>query len=223
MTDSNDKRYEINFFKPAPGIARDNSKVITIFIAIWLLAVFGFQFLLIGTTELTPEDSLVSFNEVWPKVEENTATVAEQQEFSKSLLMALGKNIALAEADKNVLKEALSITAAKLVPGQSKNPEAVAEALNLKRDGFDLLMIELLPFSLVEPTSTTYSRELPAVMEKYCSHPRGPLTDFTFLGFPFHYWYTAQFLLILFVALCMLYTIKIEKLYVKNNFVEEND
>ncbi len=52
---------------------------------------------------------------------------------------------------------------------------------------------------------------LPATMKKYLIHNQSFLTDFKLLGFPFHYFYTAVFLLILFVFLCWLYCIRIDK------------
>lgn len=223
MNDSTDKTYDINFFKPVSGMTRDNNRIITVFLIIWFLAVFGFQFLLIGSNKLTPEDSLITFNEVWPQVESGEADKASQQAFGKTLLMVLGKNIALEDAHKVVLKESLSLAAGKLTPGGTLEPVAVAGALGLGEGEYDQLMIELLPYSLVEPQSVTYSSELPVIMEKYCIHPQGPLTNFRFFGFPFHYWYTAQFLLILFVVLCLLYAIKIEKIHTKHNFVEEHN
>lgn len=51
---------------------------------------------------------------------------------------------------------------------------------------------------------------LPGVMEKYLIHNRSILTDIKFLGFPFHYFYSAVFLLILFVGLCWIYCIRID-------------
>ena len=45
-------------------------------------------------------------------------------------------------------------------------------------------------------------------MDLYLIHNRSILTDTQFLGFPFHYFYTAVFLLILFVGLCWLYCIR---------------
>lgn len=49
-----------------------------------------------------------------------------------------------------------------------------------------------------------------AVMKKYLIHNRSFLTDMIFLGFPFHYFYTAVFLLILFIGLCWLYCKRID-------------
>jgi putative solute:sodium symporter small subunit len=223
MTEPDDKSYDINFFKPRGGIALDNTRVIILFLVIWAVAVFGFQFLLKGTTKPTAEASLVTFNELWPTVESATATIDQQQTFSKALLMVLGKNIVLKAEDKEVLKQAFSLTVHNMAPAMELNAENVANILKLENAGFDQLMIELLPYSIVPVESTTYSSELPSIVSKYCTHPRGPLTDATFLGFPFHYWYSAQFLLLLFVVLCLLYAIRIEKIYIKHNFVEEND
>jgi len=45
-------------------------------------------------------------------------------------------------------------------------------------------------------------------MDLYLIHNRSVLTDTVFLGFPFHYFYTAVFLLILFVGLCWLYCVR---------------
>lgn len=45
-------------------------------------------------------------------------------------------------------------------------------------------------------------------MNLYLIHNRSVLTDTRFLGFPFHYFYTAIFLLILFVGLCWLYCVR---------------
>ena len=60
-----------------------------------------------------------------------------------------------------------------------------------------------------------------AVMKKYTTHNQSFLTDTPFLGFPFHYFYTAVFLLILFVFLCLLYCIRTDashkKLAVNDN------
>lgn len=51
---------------------------------------------------------------------------------------------------------------------------------------------------------------LPGIMKLYLTHNQSKLTDTTFLGFPFHYFYTAVFLLILFIGLCIVYNILIE-------------
>jgi len=52
---------------------------------------------------------------------------------------------------------------------------------------------------------------LPDVMKIYLTHNQSFLTNFKFLGFPFHYFYTAVFLLILFVAMCLLYNLRLDR------------
>lgn len=52
---------------------------------------------------------------------------------------------------------------------------------------------------------------LPSIMELYLTHNQSFLTEFKLLGFPFHYFYTAVFLLILFVGLCLLYNLRIDR------------
>jgi putative solute:sodium symporter small subunit len=59
-------------------------------------------------------------------------------------------------------------------------------------------------------------------MTKYATHNQSVLTDFAFLGFPFHYFYSGVFLLILFVFLCWLYCIRLERLQKKYSIHEEN-
>ncbi|MFC2101476.1 sodium/substrate symporter small subunit [Bacteroidota bacterium] len=53
------------------------------------------------------------------------------------------------------------------------------------------------------------------VMSLYLTHNQSFLTDFRFLGFPFHYFYTAVFLLVLFVLLCVMYAFRIQHLHRK--------
>lgn len=40
----------------------------------------------------------------------------------------------------------------------------------------------------------------------------GPLTDFTLFGFPFHYWFTGQFLILCFIFLCYLFNLAVDRL-----------
>ncbi|MBN1143890.1 MAG: hypothetical protein JXA72_05680 [Bacteroidales bacterium] len=65
----------------------------------------------------------------------------------------------------------------------------------------------------------TYAR-LPAIMKLYLTHNQSVLTDTIFLGFPFHYFYTAVFLLILFIMLCIVYNLLIEWRLEKEGVVE---
>jgi uncharacterized membrane protein len=58
------------------------------------------------------------------------------------------------------------------------------------------------------------------IMKLYMTHNQSFLTDSRILGFPFHYFYTAVFLLILFVILCIVYNILIEWRLKKEGVVE---
>lgn len=61
---------------------------------------------------------------------------------------------------------------------------------------------------------------LPGIMELYLIHNQSFLTDTIFLGFPFHYFYTAVFLLILFIILCIVYNILVERRLKSEGIVE---
>lgn len=84
---------------------------------------------------------------------------------------------------------------------------------------FDLVItdprIMMLPIELTANNITSLSDEakssLPGIMQKYLVHNQSFLTDTKFLGFPFHYFYTAVFLLILFVGLCWLYCVRSDR------------
>lgn len=69
----------------------------------------------------------------------------------------------------------------------------------------------ILPLELKSEFISTFSEDskskIEACMPKYLIHNRSVLTDTQFLGFPFHYFYTAVFLLILFIGLCYAYCV----------------
>ncbi len=66
-----------------------------------------------------------------------------------------------------------------------------------------------------EEFSTEARSQLSSTMDLYLIHNQSFLTDFQFLGFPFHYFYSAVFLLILFVGLCLLYCIRTDMFHKK--------
>ncbi|MBU0474926.1 MAG: DUF4212 domain-containing protein [Bacteroidetes bacterium] len=233
---TNHDRYEVNFFKPLSKHAKGNTKLISILAIVWAVAVFGFHILLILVTTPTAEQTLNDFNSVWPQVvEDSSATTEMQQVFSRSLLMVLGKNIVVSENHKSVLKESLSWSVYNMQPDSVKaqyllkpNGEIIQDAatyIGLSSNGFDKIMKDLLPTSIVKVNNTSLSsstkEQLPEIMELYLIHNQSFLTDFKFLGFPFHYWYTAQFLLILFVVLCLIYAVAMDRMNKKHDFIEE--
>jgi putative solute:sodium symporter small subunit len=73
----------------------------------------------------------------------------------------------------------------------------------------------ILPYALNTENIKLSSDEieaLPRIMKLYLTHNQSFLTDTKIFGFPFHYFYTAEFLLILFVVMCLLYSIRITQL-----------
>ncbi|MGM0463926.1 MAG: sodium/substrate symporter small subunit [Bacteroidota bacterium] len=62
--------------------------------------------------------------------------------------------------------------------------------------------------SMMDSFSDENRKIVREAMDFYLIHNRSVLTDTVFLGFPFHYFYTAVFLLILFVGLCWLYCVR---------------
>ncbi|MHC4874738.1 MAG: hypothetical protein ACYTFY_23045, partial [Planctomycetota bacterium] len=94
----------VNFFTPKTEHAKANMKVVTIMVIIWAVAVFGFQILLIVGVKPVAEESMGTFEKVWPAVKGGTASVEQKKDFAKTTLMVLGKNIALKDGDKAVLE-----------------------------------------------------------------------------------------------------------------------
>lgn len=73
-----------------------------------------------------------------------------------------------------------------------------------------ILPLELRSSGILEFTEANKAT-VEACMPLYTIHNRSVLTDTKFLGFPFHYFYTAVFLLILFIGLCLAYCYKVDK------------
>ena len=73
-----------------------------------------------------------------------------------------------------------------------------------------------IPFSVKSNAMEQFSDENKAIvasaMDLYLIHNRSVLTDTKFLGFPFHYFYTAVFLLCLFIGLCWIYCVRTDKI-----------
>ncbi len=231
---------EVNFFKPGSAYAKDNMKLIGTLVVIWAVAVFGFQFLIMAMQSPVPEDSHKAYTEVWPAVEAGNATVEQQKTFAKTTLFVLGKNISVKDPHKVTMKAALSGTVLGLLkPAQqaefvasvagdkAKAVELAIGAIGLEDEGFDKIMRGLLPTSLVAVQGGGLTPELkkavPPVMDLYLVHLRSALTDTTFLGFPFHYWYTAQVLLILFVLLCLVYAKLIDRVLIKHGRMKKEE
>lgn len=82
----------------------------------------------------------------------------------------------------------------------------------------------ILPYNLnaeSKELSADDIEALPKIMKLYLTHNQSFLTDTKIIGFPFHYFYTAEFLLILFVGMCLFYSIRITQLQKKYSIKEE--
>jgi len=288
------KNYKVNFFKPINGQTKANMKMVSIMIIIWVLAVFGFQVLLILLGEPTAEKAYSSYEKVWAKLSSGQEiSVEEKQDLTRALLSVIGKNIIInkdykkpdgsKENHKKILSETFTWSVFNLLPNDQKDNfmqklDVIATNLSkkdelqkkldadttsttkisekdkaeltksikdledsikkgdteltpmcisvigLQNKGFDKLMSEFIPFSLVSidgpKLSDTNKEAIPRIMKLYLFHNQSALTDTTFLGFPFHYWYTAQFLLILFILLCFVYAIITDRIDKKYNVPE---
>lgn len=99
-------------------------------------------------------------------------------------------------------KQELSILASNIIGLESNDIKTKLVANELTSDGMKVFKDE--------------NKELiPCTMSTYLIHNQSFLTDFKFLGFPFHYFYTAVFLLILFVFLCWLYCVRVDRMNVE--------
>ena len=104
-------------------------------------------------------------------------------------------------------KNALSQLASSILGLNNSDPRTIIIALSLVSNEMELFKAK--------------NKELiPAIMSTYLIHNQSFLTDFKFLGFPFHYFYTAVFLLILFVFLCWLYCVRVDKMNIKLDIEE---
>ncbi len=232
------EEYNVNFFRPLTDHARANKRLITTLAVVWFIGVFGFQVLLMVLNKPTPEPAYTTFESVWSDVATNPDTTVEnRQKFARSVLHVLGKNVAVKKDHNSILKEGLSWSVYTMLPESSRQVfhhavlekaafNAAAEVIGLESSGFDKIMIDLLPFSLIQMSSTKLNADvrdtLPEIMELYLVHNQSVLTDFNFIGFPFHYWYTAQFLLIMFVVLCLIYAVITDRSNKKFNMDDEN-
>jgi hypothetical protein len=251
-------QFNFSLFTPRNLHGKKNRNVILSMLAIWAVAVFGFQFLLRIVEKPKPEKALEMFESTWSVVSSTDIKTVDYKTFLHSLVLVRGKNIVKAE-DQLVITAAISYVMFNVVPDSIRSVmiNAISEIRDLKgqlsvakdQKYLDLklliaeknkvisslgelysgfkegsLELSLLTGSLQEkfPSSLNDASfaNLPAIMKLYLTHNQSFLTDSKFLGFPFHYFYTAVFLLILFVGLCIIYNIMIEWRLGKEGIVE---
>ncbi len=126
------------------------------------------------------------------------------------------------EQRSSMLEEVATLEAIKAQITDITNPEYIEAKRTLASSAAPVLDLDmtdprsvLLPIELTTKNITSLSDKaksnLPGIMQKYLVHNQSFLTDAKFLGFPFHYFYSAVFLLILFVGLCWLYCVRSDR------------
>jgi hypothetical protein len=240
--------YNFSIFSPRNHHGKKNRNVIISMLFIWAIAVFGFQFLLLGIQKSTPEKALTMFETTWPAVLTGNFTTVGYKTFLNSLVLVKGKNV-VKPGDQKVLSDAISCITFKVVPDSVKTAllSGISDLKSLKtqlvqtKDQEYLEIKKMIgeknkaltdicaPYSdfrygsleaaiFINSLEDKYPESfddisftsLPEIMKLYLTHNQSKLTDSKFLGFPFHYFYTAVFLLILFITLCLTYNILIE-------------
>lgn len=241
--------YHISFFKPTTESARHNRNMVVQLILIWSVAIFGFQILLKILEKPVPEPAYDLFESSWQAIESGTASATDYQGASQAVLSVLGK-IAIQPDDKLLLEDALSSFAYQLagekevLKSKVSDFESLAASItDIGDDAYVAKKNELIPVlaglfalneldvrskiaplevksALMESFEDSGREQLMETMGLYLIHNRSALTDAKFLGFPFHYFYTAVFLLILFVGLCLLYCLRTD-MYNKKYGIED--
>lgn len=222
-------KYDINFFTPHTPFLKDATRLIWIGMLIWFFATYGFHFLLKAIETPTPEAGYVTYEKVYPKLTQGTATQEELVEISKVYLTLIGKAVALQKND--ALKNAFSSTVYSLLPEDQKAQLQAAASEAATNKGLDVTFISkalgvddnaamkaAVPYALAPVDAGSLamtSPEIPALMSKFLIHNQSVLTDTIVLGFPFHYLYSALFLLTLFVVICLVYCKAIDKVMKK--------
>lgn len=239
---SDGQDYNISFFKPTTKLARANRNLIIVLLIIWGLSIFGFQTLLRIVEKPTPEIAYTQYTNVWQNVKSGTASIDENRVYVKSLLSVLGK-LTIATEDRSVLNSSVSeitnilsennqdfntnLTAFKTVEFGDDNYNTIkGKLIPISADLINVpaysLEAKLLPIELRAANNSITDTELvPKIMKKYLIHNQSFITDYVFLGFPFHYFYTAVFLLVLFVGICLYYCIAIERILKNLNISED--
>jgi len=105
-----------------------------------------------------------------------------------------------------------SISDPEYIAAKKSLSELVSPILGLAKND---VRTKIVSFELASTEMEVFKAEskklIPIIMSTYLIHNQSFLTDFKFLGFPFHYFYSAVFLLILFVFLCWLYCYRVDK------------
>lgn len=238
------KDYGISFFRPTTKLAKFNRNLSIVLILIWAISIFGFQVVLKIIEKPTPEKAYLKFEEVWPNLKSDQANEEDKQQFIVSALSVLGK-VTIQANDREVLDNAVAnyyqdlltidqqdLYQNKLTMFKSSQhggedyaqlkKELSADASKVIDVPSYSLEARLIPLELAAATSSEVNiKGVEAVMAKYLIHNQSVLTDTIFLGFPFHYFYTGVFLMILFVGICWFYCLATDRAMRKLGIEEE--
>lgn len=248
--DDSSQDYHISFFKPTTPQATANRNLVIWLVLIWFVAIFGFHILLRIVEEPTPEPAYLTFQNAWETMENGSPGANELQQFGQVTLSVLGKSLAQNERDilNNALSSSLyQLTADSLKTDfiskvqefetiktgveNISDPVYIEAKNDLSRELSPMLNLstsdvrtKILPLGLtsadIEAITPETRNNIPGIMEKYLIHNQSFLTDARFLGFPFHYFYTAIFLLVMFVGICWLYCKQTDKRNEKLNIAD---
>lgn len=127
---------------------------------------------------------------------------------------------ALAEFEALSSKD-LAVTDASYIAAKQKLSALVLPVIGIPASN---VLANILPLELRSNAYEEFTNEnkkiVEACMPKYMIHNRSVLTDTRFLGFPFHYFYSAVFLLILFIGLCYVYCVRVDSYNKKMEITE---
>ena len=112
-------QYNFSLFNPRNLHGKKNRNVILTMLLIWVVAVFGFQFLLWGIQKPTPEKALFQFESTWPDLSNGDLTASDHKAFLNALVLVKGKNTVNPD-DQVVISNAISCVTFKSVPGSIK-------------------------------------------------------------------------------------------------------
>lgn len=247
------EEYRISFFKPTTLQALKNRNLIVKLFIVWAVSIFGFQILLRIIEEPVPEEALISFNAAWERIESNRASAPDYMAAGRSMVQVTGKINLLPDdyvALKDGIGWTLSmvypgqdlsgiqgyvthlndlkgkITSLKDEDYLETKDVIISRAAPALGIGTGTLLAQLLAIGLdddMQNISEANKSRIPEIMSVHLTHNRSVLTDTVFLGFPFHYFYTAVFLLAFFIGLCWIYCYRTDKLHAKLNFLEQVD
>jgi uncharacterized membrane protein len=248
--ESNNHEYRTSFFKPANERSRANRNISLWLLIIWAVAVFGFQFALRIIEKPTPEPELVAYHEIKDNLCKKTLSSSEIQDFAKINLHVLAKVFVskeeriilqdalnwsffnLAGESQAYLKQEIEnfekveanttdILDKTYQTAKLQLMDISAPILGIEKED---IRTQILPLELRSDYYTELDEEKMAeidrILNKYMTHNESFLTNTRFLGFPFHYFYSAVFLLILFIFLCWLYCIQADAKNKKFNIVD---